>query len=494
MRILLVNPKIPMTFWSFKNALKFISKKSSEPPLGLLTVAALLPKQWKMRLLDMNVTTLKDRHIKWADWVFVTGMHIQKISFMEIVQRCNNMGVPVIAGGAMCTLEPEKITGVDHFILGEAENSLPAFLNDLQNGLPKKVYRADLFPDLAFSPIPRWDLLSMKKYASISMQYSRGCPYNCEFCNITTLNGHKPRTKGKDQFIAELQSLYNTGWRGSVFIVDDNFIGNRKKLKQEILPAMIKWSVDHRYPFKYMTEVSLNLADDDELMKLMVEAGFNSTFIGIETPNLESLAECGKGQNMKRDLVDSVKKLHRRGLAVAGGFIVGFDNDPGNIFEKQIKFIQESGIITAMVGLLNALPGTRLFNRLHAENRIVKETSGDNMDCTLNFIPKMNYKSLLRGYKYILETIYSHKEFYQRVKIFLKEYRSPIAGSRGISIRNLRALVKSCWILGVLEDGRRYYWDLIFYSLFRYPKKFPLAVTYAIYGFHFRKVVASLDF
>jgi radical SAM superfamily enzyme YgiQ (UPF0313 family) len=494
MRILLVNPKIPMTFWSFKNALKFISKKSSEPPLGLLTVAAMLPKQWQMCLLDMNVTILKDKHIQWADWVFVTGMHIQKTSFMEVVKRCNYFKVPVIAGGPMCTLEPEKISGVDHLILGEAENTLPAFLSDLESGSLKKIYNINTFPDLVTSPIPRWDLLSLNKYASISIQYSRGCPYNCEFCNITTLNGHKPRTKDKDQFIAELQSLYNTGWRGNVFIVDDNFIGNRKKLKHEILPAMIQWSANRSYPFSFMTEVSLNLADDDALIKLMVQAGFDSAFIGIESPNLESLAECGKGQNMRRNLVDSVKKLQRQGLAVSGGFIVGFDNDPANIFEKQIKLIQESGIITAMVGLLNALPGTKLFKRLYSENRIVNEFSGDNMDCTLNFVPKMNYKKLLNGYKNILETIYSHRVFYKRVKMFLEEYQLPGRGTRGVNIRNLRALVKSCWILGVLEKGRRYYWDLIFYSLFRHPKKFPLAVTYAIYGFHFRKVVESLEF
>jgi radical SAM superfamily enzyme YgiQ (UPF0313 family) len=494
MRILLVNPKIPMTFWSFRNALRFISKKSSEPPLGLLTVAAMLPEEWQVRLIDLNVTVLKDRHIKWADYVFVTGMHIQKTSFIEVVRRCNHFRIPVIAGGAMCTLEPEKIAGVEHIIRGEAENVLPDFLNDLQSGFPKKIYQANLFPDLASSPLPRWDLLSMKKYASMSIQYSRGCPYHCDFCSITILNGHKPRTKGKNQFIAELQSLYDFGWRGSVFIVDDNFIGNKKKLKQEVLPAMIKWSREHRHPFKFLTEASINLADDDQLVDMMVQAGFDAAFIGIETPNEDSLSECGKKHNLRGNIMESVKKLHRRGLAVSGGFIVGFDSDPYTIFEKQIAFIQESGIVTAMVGLLNAMPGTKLFKRLHAENRIIKESSGDNMDCTLNFLPKMNYHKLLHGYKMILDTIYAPKDFYKRVKVFLKEYHLPETSSIKVSYRNIKAFFKSLWILGIVEKGRGDFWNFMFYSLFKQPKKFSLAVTYAIYGFHFRKVVNSIDF
>jgi radical SAM superfamily enzyme YgiQ (UPF0313 family) len=483
-----------MTFWSFRNALRFIAKKSSEPPLGLLTIAAMLPADWQVQLIDMNVTTLTNNHIQWADYVFLTGMHVQKASFDEVVHRCNHFGIPVVAGGAMCTLDPDKIAGVDHFILGEAENVLPLFLDDLHKGSAQKIYQSDSFPDLSTSPMPRWDLLSIKQYASIGIQYSRGCPFNCDFCSITILNGHKPRTKEKEQFLAELQTLYNIGWRGSVFIVDDNFIGNRKKLKQEILPAMIKWSTDHRYPFQFMTEASLNLADDDLLIDLMVQAGFDSAFIGIETPNAESLVECGKGHNMSRNLVDSVKKLHRRGLAVAGGFIVGFDSDPGNIFEKQIAFIQESGIVTAMVGLLTALPGTKLFKRLKLENRILKETNGNNMDGGLNFLPRMNHNLLITGYKKILETIYSHRDFYRRVKRFLKDYQLPVTGSGRVNLRSIRALIKSCWILGVVESGRRYYWHLLLYSLFRHPRKFPLAVTYAIYGFHFRKVVDSIDF
>jgi radical SAM superfamily enzyme YgiQ (UPF0313 family) len=481
MKILLVNPQIPTTFWSFHNALKFISKKSSEPPLGLLTVAALLPDNWQKKLVDMNVESLEDRELLWADYVLLTGMHVQKKSFMEVVRRCHNLAIPVIAGGSMCTMEPGEFTEVDHLILNEAEITLPLFLADLQKGQAKKIYTSDQFPDLSETPAPMWQLLDMKKYASMSMQYSRGCPYNCDFCSITLLNGRKPRTKDKAQFLNEIESLYHTGWRGRVFIVDDNFIGNKKKLKVEILPALISWSEQRAYPFNFMTEVSINLADDDELLDLMVRAGFDAAFVGIETPNTDSLKECGKTHNQK--------KLQNKGLVVSGGFIVGFDHDPENIFDQQISFIQDSGIVTAMVGLLNAPPGTQLFKRLNSENRILREFTGDNMDGSINFIPKMNYQKLMDGYHEILAHIYSPEQYYKRIKKFLKEYRLPVKVNFSISLNQINALFKSFWVLGILEKGRLYYWKLLIYSLLRYPEKFAIAVTMAIYGVHFRRVI-----
>jgi radical SAM superfamily enzyme YgiQ (UPF0313 family) len=492
MKVLLVNPETPSTFWSFRNALKFISKKSSEPPLGLLTIAAMLPADWEKKLIDMNVSCLEDTHIKWADYVFITGMNIQIDSFKNVVQRCSKSETPVIAGGPMCTTDHSEFGGVDHFILNEAEITLPQFLDDLQNGTPRYIYRTDKFPDISNTPVPQWDLLEKKKYASMSIQYSRGCPYNCEFCSITMLNGRRPRTKTKEQFLKEMESLYRSGWRGTVFIVDDNFIGNKKKLKSIILPALIDWSSSREYPFTFITEVSINLADDEELLRLMVKAGFDSAFIGIETPNIDSLSECGKFQNQGRDMIASVKKLQRHGLIVSGGFIVGFDNDPKNIFEQQIGFIQKSGIVTAMVGLLNAPQGTRLFQRLKSENRLLKKITGDNMDGSINFIPKMNYKQLQDGYRNILDTIYSHKEYYERVKTFLKEYRMPSRKSINITFRDLQALFKSLVILGMIEKGRRYFWKLIIFSLLKHPQKFALAITMAIYGFHFRRVVETI--
>ncbi|MEE4312818.1 MAG: DUF4070 domain-containing protein [candidate division KSB1 bacterium] len=490
MKILHIYPDTPTTFWSFRNALKFISKKSSEPPLGLLTVAAMLPGTWEQRLVDCNVSKLTDKEIQWADYVFISGMNVHIDSMKDIIRRCVELKVKVVAGGPLCTTDHQLFDGVDHFVLNEAEATMTTFIRDLENGEAAHVYRAKDFPDISVSPVPRWDLLDIEKYASMSIQYSRGCPFDCEFCSITMLNGRKPRTKQRKQLIAELDSLYKYGWRGTVFIVDDNFIGNKSKLKSDILPALIDWSTQNEYPFQFMTEVSINLADDEELIDLMVKAGFDSTFIGIETPNEESLSECGKVQNQKRDLVESVQKLHRCGLRVSGGFIVGFDNDPPSIFEQQIRFIQNSGIVTAMVGMLNAPTGTHLFNRLKKENRLLDIMSGDNMDGSMNFIPRMNIDTLRDGYKEILDTIYSQKVYYERVKTFLKEYKMPAFAPQRIKRRDIKAFFRSIWILGVREQGKRYYWKLFFYSLFRHPRKFALAITMAIYGFHFRSVIS----
>jgi radical SAM superfamily enzyme YgiQ (UPF0313 family) len=492
LKILLVYPQIPSTFWSFRNALKFISKRSSEPPLGLLTVAGLLPAEWEKRLIDMNVSPLSDDDILWADYVFLTAMAIQRTSFNAVIKKCNELKVKVVAGGPMCTIDYREITGVDHFVLNEGEITLAQFIRDLSEGKPQKVYRSADFPPLDSTPVPQWQLLDMKKYATMTIQYSRGCPHDCEFCSITVLNGRVPRTKNKEQFLRELDTLYGLGWRGTVFIVDDNFIGNKKKLKQEILPAMIQWSREHHYPFNYITEAPIQLADDDELIRMMVTAGFDSAFIGIETTHNESLKECGKKHNQDRDLLAAVKKLQRNGLMVSGGFIVGFDSDPANIFEKQINFIQNSGIVTAMVGLLSAPPGTRLFKRLHAEDRIRQDFSGDNMDGTTNFVPKMGMSKLKEGYKDILVTIYAHKQYYERVLTFLKEYHLPSYRSWKLNRYQLQAFFKSLWILGVWEGGRRHFWKLIISTLIRYPHKFALAVTLAIYGFHFRRVVETI--
>ncbi len=492
MKILLVYPKTPATFWSFHDAVKFISKKAGNTPLGLITVSAMLPHDWQKKLIDMNVSPLRDADIRWADYVFLSGMNIHRESFRNVVKRCNELEVPVVAGGPLVTTEYRDFQGIDHFILNEAELTLPPFLEDLKNGKPRAVYASSDFPDISKTPTPEWNLLEKKKYASVSIQYSRGCPYDCEFCSITMLNGHAPRTKETGQFLAELQALYDDDWRGDVFVVDDNFIGNKKKLKTDLLPGLIDWQKQHGNPFLFGTEVSINLGDDEELMNLMVTAGFNHTFVGIETPNGESLAECGKKQNLKRDMLDTVKQIHKSGLRVSGGFIIGFDSDPADIFDQQINFIRKSGIVTAMVGLLNAPTGSRLFQRLQKEDRLLNSFAGDNMDGTLNFVPRMRYQNLMAGYKKVLETIYSQKEYYERVKTFLREYQLPLRRSFKIKLQDLKALFRSFWILGVLEKGKRYYWKLLFFSLFRYPRKFALAVTMAIYGFHFRQVVKTI--
>ncbi|NLE09129.1 MAG: B12-binding domain-containing radical SAM protein, partial [Dehalococcoidales bacterium] len=316
MKILMVYPRYPDTFWSFKHALKFVSKKAAFPPLGLLTVAAMLPETWTKKLIDMNVERLNDSDIEWADYVFISAMSVQTKSVHDVIARCREAGTKIVAGGPLFTTGHHEFEGVDHFVLGEAEVNLAPFIADLEKGQAKPLYESNERPDISCTPVPMWSLINMKNYSSMNIQYSRGCPFDCEFCDIVLLNGHLPRTKSKEQFIAEFDALYTHGWRGGVFVVDDNFIGNKKKLKAEILPAIIEWGKTVKYPFALNTEASINLADDEDLMRLMVEAGFDVVFIGIETPNEESLVECAKYQNQNRSLVDSVKKLQQFGMEV----------------------------------------------------------------------------------------------------------------------------------------------------------------------------------
>ncbi|NIO70754.1 MAG: DUF4070 domain-containing protein [Anaerolineales bacterium] len=490
MNVLLIYPEFPDTFWSFKHALKFIRKRASSPPLGLLTVAAMLPPEWTKRLIDVNVTKLTEKDLAWADYALISGMVVQRESARQIIARCKEAGVQVVAGGPLFASEYEQFEEVDHFVLNEAEVTLPPFLADLEQGRARRVYTTSEFADIQKTPVPLWELADLGRYATMSIQFSRGCPYNCEFCNVTALFGHRPRTKTAEQIIAELDSLYDLGWRGAVFFVDDNLIGNKRCLKTELLPALIEWQKD-KGGIPFHTEVSINLADDEELMQMMVEAGFDTVFIGIETPDEDSLTECSKNQNKGRDLVQDVKRIQRAGLQVQGGFIVGFDNDTPSIFQRQIDFIQKSGIVTAMVGLLQAPPGTRLYERLKQEGRLLNRISGDNVDGTMNFIPNMNLDTLREGYKNILQHIYSPEHYYQRVKTFLREYKPPkIKASLDFKqvLEYILAFFRSIYHLGIVGKERVHYWKLLLWTLFRRPQLFPLAITLAIYGHHFRKV------
>ncbi|MCI0498049.1 MAG: DUF4070 domain-containing protein [Planctomycetales bacterium] len=491
MKILLVNPEVPATFWSLKHALNFISKKALLPPLGLLTVAAMLPASWEKKLIDLNVTRLRDRHLKWADMVFLTGMVIQKTSVDQIVERCRAMNVKIAAGGPLFTAFPEAYLDIDHLVLEEAEITLPAFLTDLERGCPEPFYTTRQRPDLKATPIPQWDLIDMKKYALMGIQYSRGCPFNCDFCDVTRLFGHVLRTKTTAQILAELDALYAAGWRGELFFVDDNFIGKKQALKNDLLPAMIQWMDAKKHPFWFNTQASLNLADDDELMTLMARAGFDCVFVGVESPDETSLAECNKTQNTGRDLVAAIKKIQRFGMQVQAGFIVGFDSDKPGVFDKMIALIQDSGIVTAMVGLLNAPRGTHLYKKLIQENRLTNLPTGNNMDCTMNFIPKMEMHELLGGYRKVLDTIYSQKYYYQRIRTFLENYNFSGAVPLKIRYSSVKAFFRSLWRIGVLEKGNIHYWKLLFWSL-RKPERLPWAVRFSIYGFHFRKTLKSV--
>jgi radical SAM superfamily enzyme YgiQ (UPF0313 family) len=309
------------------------------------------------------------------------------------------------------------------------------------------------------------------------------------------LNGRIPRTKTREQVLAELNSLYVRGWRDNVFIVDDNFIGNKKKLKNDIIPAISHWMIEHRFPFSLFTELSINLADDEVLMDMMAQANFNTVFVGIETPNQESLIECGKSHNRNRDMVAAVKKIQNHGFQVHGGFILGFDSDPKSIFDNQIDFIQKSGIVTAMVGLLNAPVGTKLYKRLKKENRLVETFSGDNTDLSMNFMPKMEKQELVDGYKKVLNTIYNYKNYYDRIMTFIKEYKPK--GKTKVTLStfkwaNLRAFFKTAWHVGLKpKEGKMRFWDLLGWTIVKHPGALFLAVMLSIYGFHFRKVVEN---
>lgn len=486
MNILLIYPEFPDTFWSFKHALEFVRKRSALPPLGLLTVAAMLPKEWSVRLVDTNVRRLTPKDLAWADLAFISAMIVQRGAARRLIDRCKEAGLTVVAGGPLFTNEHEQFEAVDHFILNEAELTLPAFLKDLESGRPQKVYATAEFADLHRTPVPRWDLLDKKRYACMGIQFSRGCPFACDFCNITALLGRRVRIKTSSQIIAELDSLYAQGWHNEIFFVDDNFIGNREFLKKDLLPILIKWRRDKR-GVVFNTETSVNLAQDPVLMEMMVQAGFSKVFIGIETPDEACLAECGKQQNKNRNLVDDVKSIQRAGLQVQGGFIVGFDSDLPSIFQRQIDFIQKSGIVTAMVGMLQAPPGTRLYERMKQEGRLLGELTGDNADGTTNIVPAMSLETLSEGYKGILQHIYAPKHYYQRIRTFLQEFNPP-QKRKPLRFSDVLAFLRSFLRLGILGRERFQYWHLLLWTQFRHPRLFPEAITLAIYGYHFRKI------
>lgn len=487
MKILLVQPTFPETFWSFKHALDFVDKKVCNPPLGLITVAALLPKEWEKRLVDLNIHPLTDQDFAWADYLFISAMDIQRESVKEVLKQAKSRNVKIVAGGPLFTGEYESFPEVDHFILNEGEITLVQFLADLEAGHLQRLYRTDQYADISQTPPPAWELLDFDAYDSMAIQFSRGCPFNCEFCNVTALLGHKPRIKSAQQLITELDQLYNLGWRRNIFIVDDNFIGNKKELKEEILPAMIAWRKG-KVGCNFITEASINLADDDELIQMMVTAGFISVFIGIETPDDASLTECHKSQNRNRDLIQAVHKLQQAGLHIMAGFIVGFDSDTSTIFDRQIQFIQESGILVSMVGLLQAPFGTQLYDRFQRDGRILSEMTGDNADGSTNIVPKMDAQLLSQGYQKVIRTIYSPEVFYARIKTFLTNYQ-PNKSPVHMEFNEVKAFIRSIVKLGIIGKERKQYWNLFFWVLFRFPNRMPMAITMTIYGYHFRTIV-----
>ncbi len=489
--ILMVYPKIPTTYWSFDHALPFIGKKSSLPPLGLMTVAAMLPPNYVVRLIDLNVATLEREDIESADIVFISGMIVQKQSFEQIVVLCRECNRPVVAGGPYPISSYQEIEGVDVFVLDEAELTLPRFLADLEAGHPQKLYRDPGKPDITRTPVPRFDLIEVGAYDSMPLQYSRGCPYNCEFCDIIEMFGRVQRTKTAEQFLRELDAVKGSGFRGSLFIVDDNFVGNHRKVK-ELLRSVVTWQKLHGFPFAFFTEASIDLAQDDELLDLMVAAGFRMVFVGIETPDEGTLAYTQKRQNLKSPILESVEKIQRRGIEVTAGFILGFDTDAPDIFERQISFIQQAGIPIAMVGLLNALPNTQLWRRLEQEGRLKRSTTGNNTHTLgMNFVPRMPESNLVDGYKRVLSELYSPKRYFERCITLLGRLSPATKAARSTSWNEIRALLLSLLKQGFSSYGLQY-WRYLLTAVLTRPRLFPDAVAFAIKGYHFFAITGEI--
>lgn len=487
MKVLLINPEFPDTYWSFRHALPFEGKRSAFPPLGLLTVSALLPPSWERRLVDMNVQALKETDIDWADMVFVTAMLVQKDSLKQVTERCKARGKRVVLGGPYVTTTIEDLPDADHIFLGEAETTLPQFVEDLTRGEAKWAYQADERPPLSATPLAHFHLANLKRYSAMSLQYSRGCPFSCEFCDIIETYGRVPRTKSTQQMLAEFDALRDLNWRGTVFIVDDNFIGNKKNVRQ-LLPELAQWQKQNGYPFTLITESSLNLAEDEALLNGMREAGFRRVFVGIETPAAASLKEAQKSQN-RGNLLDSVRRIQSYGMEVMAGFIVGFDNDPQDIFERQIDFIQKSAIPLAMVGLLNALPGTQLWSRLEREGRLLGEASGNNTVCTFNFQTRMDPALLIQGYQTIMRTIYSPREYYQRALDSMKRTAQQLSEPQHYRLlSSLASLTRVMLKLGLFDGERKEFWRFFSQALVRHHDKLAESLRLAAMGYHFRKL------
>jgi len=488
MKVLLLNPEFPDTYWSFRHALPFEGKRSAFPPLGLMTVSALLPKSWEKRLVDLNVRSLKSSDIEWADIVFATAMLVQKESLHDVVRRCKAKGKRVVLGGPYVTTTIEDLPEADHIFLGEAETTLPQFVADLERGEAKQTYQAAERPPLSVTPVADFHLADLKRYSAMSVQYSRGCPFNCEFCDIIEIYGRVPRTKSNQQVLAEFDTLHQLGWRGTLFIVDDNFIGNKRNVKK-LIPAIAEWQRKNGHPFSLVTEASVNLAEDDALLNSMRDAGFRRVFLGIETPVEASLKEAQKGQNTRRDLLESVKKIQNFGMEVMAGFIVGFDNDPEDIFDLQINFIRESAIPVAMVGLLTALPDTQLWRRLEREGRLLGESTGNNTNLALNFVPKMDPARLVEGYKSIMRTIYSPREYYQRVLECLKRVPQDEAEVNQYNIlSSLVSFARLTLKLGVLDRERTEFWRFFVEAAAKHRERFVESMRMAAMGYHLRKL------
>jgi radical SAM superfamily enzyme YgiQ (UPF0313 family) len=499
-KVLFAYTTLPDSYWGFKHSYKFTRGVASLPPLGLLTIASILPTGWEARLIDENVEPIRDSDILWADVVFISAMLIQKESVCGLVERCGEFGVLAAVGGPMVTAEPDVLATLKVppvVIVGEGERVFGRFLRDLSRGRDcvKRSYAAGAFCEMWETPIPWWSLIrhNLKRYLTMPIQFGRGCPHLCDFCNVTTLFGGRMRLKSVSQVLEELSAIFDIGWTGPVFFVDDNFIGNIPKAK-ELLIGIAQWQKKRGYPFRFFTQTDIRLADDPELLMLMTEAGFRKVFIGIETVNADSLKEAHKGQNLKGSLSGRVELIQRSGIEVQAGFIVGFDHDVPQTIVDLEEFIQKSGIVTAMVGFLLPLPGTRLMERLKKDGRLldVEGTRGDNVGKTLGYVPKMGAENLIAGYKWIQSQLYRDPVKYgARMSVLLRRYR-PFLLPRGPSVDSMRAFLLSILYIGIFSRARRQYWKSLLLTLRENPGAFPLAVILWIFWVHFDAVAEGI--
>ncbi len=487
-KILFIHPEHNTSYWGFQYSLPLFGKRAMHPPLGLVTVAALLPRDWELRLVDMNIEVLKDEDILWSDMVFTGGMTSQAVSLLDLLDRCRDLGRETVVGGPFGSGHPSRLGDKPtYLVLDEAEMTLPPFLADLEKGTPQKLYRSETKPDVTKTPAPRFDLLQLNKYGIMDIQFSRGCPFNCEFCDIITLYGRVPRAKTPSQTLAEMQALYDLGYRGPLFLVDDNFIGNKKAVR-ELLDAMIPWAQERDYPYYITTEASLNLAEDRKLMDGMRRAGFKRVFLGIETPSLEALKETQKLQNMRMDMVQAVQDITEHNIEVMAGFIVGFDNDEENIFRRQIEFIKQAEIPWAMSGVLAAIPNTQLWTRLEKEGRLLGYHNGDQFGRT-NFITKMDPDKLMHGYLQILEEVYDPEAYFDRVLSVLD--RLDRAGHPNLHSKHVNPLriflitLVAVVVQGLMSRYRRVWWRFMWKLLTRYRSKYVPGLMNSIVGHHF---------
>ena len=488
MNVLFINPRFPETFWSFDRVLEFLPAKVHMPPLGLLTVAAMLPRTWGIRLADMNLSPLNDEDLNWADLAFIGGMAIQAKTMGEAIRRCREAKIRICGGGIVYATHRDDLGSVDHLFLGEVEETLPEFLDDLAAGHPKAVYRAERFPELSLTPVPRWDLIDMSNYLTMPLQVTRGCPHDCDFCHVTILNGRKPRSKSVAQVLAELDRLYQANWRGLVMFADDNFVG-RKKLAGQVLAAIVQWQVRHAYPFIFSGQASVDVAADPELLRLLQQAGFVQLFLGIETTAAASLSECNKRQNIGCDPLEVVRALQEHSIEALGGFIVGFDADPPSVFDDLSAFIEQAALPTAMVGVLGALPGTALYRRMAAENRILGQTDGDSIAnlSGMNVVPAMGWDRLLTGYTKLLARLYEPAPYYRRVMRYLGRYKvNPWLPKRLPTGAEVRIFLRIVWALGIKDSERRSFWLFLTRLLLQTPKLLPVGMAVIVPGHHFR--------